>query len=92
MQEIYDDRCTHCGNEVQVRKERGIATVFCSPEHAHAWQAPRSEAQILAETGIPGNPYDRCQWCKCTLKGGWHDKTCPVRAVAVTARAAAGGA
>ena len=83
-------RCQQCGTAVQVRVRDGdgVWTVFCSPEHAHAWQEPRSEDEIIAQTNGPGMPYDRCQWCACTLKSGWHGQECPVRAVSIKAQAA----
>lgn len=78
-------KCEQCGAAVVVgtRDGDGVWTVFCSPEHAHEWQEPRSERQIIEDTSGPGMPYDRCQWCACTLKSGWHDVGCPVRDVAV---------
>lgn len=57
----------------------GIWTVFCTPEELLQWQKPRTEKQIIEETSGPGMPYDRCQWCGCTLKSGYHETGCPVR-------------
>lgn len=57
----------------------GVWTAFCSPEHAHEWQSTRDEKQIIEETSGIGMPYDRCQWCGCTLKSGYHKDECPVR-------------
>lgn len=63
----------------------GVWTAFCCPEHAHMWQAPLSEEEIIKDTSGHGMPYDRCQWCGCTLKSGYHEENCPVRAVANSA-------
>ena len=84
-------KCTQCGKGVQVdvREGDGVWTVFCCPEHAHEWQEPLTEDEIIAKTSGPGMPYDRCQWCGCTLKSGYHDRGCPVRDVAVKAQARA---
>jgi len=84
-------KCKVCGVAVDLdlTEGDGVWTVFCSPQHAHEWQGPRSEDQIIAETSGWGMPYDRCQWCSCTLKGGWHDKGCPVREYAIKVREAA---
>ena len=75
--------CHVCKVEVRLQLRDGdrVWTVFCSPEEAHAWQAPRTEEQIIEETSGPGMPYDRCQWCGCTLKSGYHNEGCPVRAL-----------
>lgn len=76
--------CKVCKKKVEVRTREGddIWTVFCSPEHMREWQEPLTETQIIDETSGVGMPYDRCQWCGCTLKSGYHNDDCPVRALA----------
>jgi len=85
--------CRQCGVAVQVevRDGDGVWTVFCCPEHAWDWQDARTEEQIIEETSGWKMPYDRCQWCRCTLKSGYHDRGCPVRDVAKARRASAAG-
>lgn len=74
-------RCHVCKKKVRLhlRDGDGVWTVFCSPEEAHTWQSKRTEKQIIEETSGVGMPYDRCQWCGCTLKSGYHEEDCPVR-------------
>lgn len=88
MQQTYTDKCRQCGKavRVEVREGDGVWTVFCCPGHAYAWQDPRTEDEIIEQTSGWGMPYDRCQWCRCTLKSGYHADDCPVRAVARAGR------
>ena len=74
--------CHVCGKSIRVQTRGdgdGIWTVFCSPKEAYQWQVARDEKQIIEETSGFGMPYDRCQWCGCTLKSGYHEDNCPVR-------------
>jgi hypothetical protein len=82
-------RCQQCGKGVivPVRDGDNVWTAFCSPEHAHQWQEARTEDEIIEQASSWGGRPDRCQWCACTLKSGYHDEGCPVRAVAVAAQA-----
>ena len=46
------------------------------------WQASKTERDIIRHQfgdKRPWSPYDRCQWCHCTLKSGYHEESCPVR-------------
>ena len=77
-------KCHACGKQILVDvfgDGDGIWTVFCTPEELWQWQKPRTEQQIIDETSGPGMPYNRCQWCRCTLKSGYHETGCPVRAL-----------
>lgn len=69
----------HTPFDVETRDGDGIRTVFCCSDHALEWQEPRTEEEIIAETAGAGMPYDRCQWCRCTLKSGYHEPHCAVR-------------
>ena len=74
-------KCYVCKSSIEVatREGDGVWTVFCSPKEAYEWQRPLTEDEIIAISG-PGMPYDRCQWCHCTLKSGYHESNCPVTA------------
>lgn len=76
--------CHVCKARVELQAHDGdcVWTVFCSPEEAYAWQSARTEDEIIEQTSGPGMPYDRCQWCGCTLKSGYHNNDCPVRLLA----------
>lgn len=78
--------CHVCKKEIKVKTrgdKDGIWTVFCSPEEAYAWQNQRTEEEIIDETSGYKMPFDRCQWCSCTLKSGYHEEDCPVRAIQI---------
>jgi len=71
-------KCEECGKLVVLDSPGdNVWTVFCSPEHAYKWQSDRTEEEIIEHAG-KWAPYDRCQWCGCTLKSGYHED-CPVR-------------
>jgi len=84
-------RCHVCKSSVQIRTREGdgVWAVFCTPKEAYDWQQPLTEDEIIAQTSGPGMPYDRCQWCHCTLKSGYHENGCQVRAYAASLPATA---
>lgn len=74
------NHCAQCGASLRDPGGRRVWTVFCSPEHALAWQEARTEKQIEAQaSGLEGN--DVCQWCRSPLRSGYHETGCPVRAL-----------
>lgn len=78
--------CEECGTSVEVETHEGdgVWTAFCSPEHCAKWQSERSEEDIIRHQfgdQMPWAQYDRCQWCKATLKSGYHEDWCVVRDV-----------
>jgi len=78
-------RCAECekGFKISLTHDN-IWTAFCCPEHAAKWQSGRTEADIIRHQfgdHKPWSPYDRCQWCHCTLKSGYHEEGCAVREI-----------
>ncbi len=78
-------RCAECGERFEIRiTHNDVWTAFCTPEHAAKWQAGKTEQDIIKHQfgdTRPWSPFDRCQWCHCTLKSGYHEDDCPVRKV-----------
>jgi hypothetical protein len=77
-------KCAECGAKVEFKSDPGpnVWTAFCSAEHCAKWQSERTEEEILRHqygNCPPWSPYDRCQWCRATLKSGYHEGSCPVR-------------
>lgn len=77
-------KCAECGYGFKIKvTHKDIWTAFCCPVHSAKWSSERTEEQIIKHQfgdNKPWGPWDRCQWCHCTLKSGYHEESCPVRA------------